>query len=234
MRRLLVALVAVTSLSASAQAVYTWEDADGLHFTDDPAQVPPKAKVKVLAPSAPPGAPGPAPQDATPTEPQVSGPPSPKPRAAPTSAADSGPAESVSPTATPVPTVAPSPPTASPETGADRGAAVDAAVDAALDERAWRARFISATRRVGTLRDRVTALERGRASRADCVPEPLTAAEVSAPGSATRCRSSAAQDRLQVRLAEVHGELREAELELEALEREASSVSVPREWRRGW
>lgn len=229
MRRLLIALVAVTSLSASAQAVYTWEDADGLHFTDDPAQVPPKAKAKVLTPSAPPGAPGPAPQDATPTDPQVSGPPSPEPRAAPTSAADSGPAESVSPTATPVPTVAP-PPTVRPEPAA----AGDSPLDAPLDERAWRARFISATRRVVTLRDRATALERGRASRVDCVPEPLTAAEVSAPGTATRCRSSAAQDRLQARLAEVHGELREAELELEALEREASSVSVPREWRRGW
>jgi hypothetical protein len=226
MRRHLVALVAVTSLVTFGQSVYTWEDADGLHFTDNPAQVPPKAKVKVLAPSAPLGAPGPVPQDAAPTGPQVSSPSSPEPRAAPASAADSGPAESAPPTATGVPTVAPNPPTVSPEPAADR--------DAPLDERAWRARFVSATRRVGTLRDRVTTLERGRASRADCVPEPLTAAEVSAPGGTTRCRSSATQDRLQARLAEVHGELREAELELEALDREASSLSVPREWRRGW
>lgn len=42
MRSLL--LVAVIAVPAFSQTVYTWEDEDGVHYTDDPAQVPKKQK----------------------------------------------------------------------------------------------------------------------------------------------------------------------------------------------
>lgn len=42
MRSLL--LVAVIAVPAFSQTVYTWEDKDGVHYTDDPSQVPKKQK----------------------------------------------------------------------------------------------------------------------------------------------------------------------------------------------
>jgi hypothetical protein len=43
MRPLLLAVMVVGAVPALAQTVYSWEDADGVHYTDDPAQVPARA-----------------------------------------------------------------------------------------------------------------------------------------------------------------------------------------------
>lgn len=39
------ALVAVLAVPVSAQTVYSWEDADGIHYTDDLSQVPKKGRI---------------------------------------------------------------------------------------------------------------------------------------------------------------------------------------------
>ncbi|MFO0595074.1 MAG: DUF4124 domain-containing protein [Myxococcaceae bacterium] len=59
MRRSLFALASLLLVAspAFAQTVYSWEDKDGMHYTDDPSQVPKKAKVgteqMAVAPVAP-------------------------------------------------------------------------------------------------------------------------------------------------------------------------------------
>lgn len=71
-----------------------------------------------------------------------------------------------------------------------------------------------------------------------CVPARLpTGTAVEAPGAVTfglRCGPSPEYERFRLRLAEKKVELGEAKLDLEQLDRRASLESVPREWRRGW
>jgi len=56
--RSLILVAAVIAAPAFSQTVYTWEDEDGVHYTDDPAQVPKKKKVEgvVFEPRAAPKA----------------------------------------------------------------------------------------------------------------------------------------------------------------------------------
>lgn len=42
-------LAALVAISASAQTVYSWEDKDGVHYTDDPSQVPKRVKTQKAA-----------------------------------------------------------------------------------------------------------------------------------------------------------------------------------------
>ena len=53
-------------------------------------------------------------------------------------------------------------------------------------------------------------------------------------GQRTYCQVNPLHDQLRVQLAQEAVELKNAELDLEQLDRRASMVAVPREWRRGW
>lgn len=211
--RTLLAL-ALFSLPVAAQTVYSWEDAEGVHFTDDLSQVPKDARNLEAAQHARVARPAPA---------QT------------TTAAVASPA-----------TAAP----AAPASG--------------LDEREWRGRFVTAHRRISTLQQELRALEASLPPRTECIAPPLvpggavmvngygqpvtvtTGAQVVtqngvrtlvngpvvAPG--TRCRVNELHDRLKVQIAEENVKLKDAQLDLEQLERDASYAGVPREWRRGW
>jgi hypothetical protein len=210
-------IAAVIAVPAFAQtAVYSWEDADGVHYTDDPGQVPKQQKrVETM---------------------QVDAVPSPP---APTSVASSQqPA-----------TTAPGRPSAGEPF-----------------EQAWRERFITANRRIKTLREQISALEATLPPRTECIAQPLIpvgtvqvgstpgAPIVGGPGTqvvtangvttvvngqrvfspTARCQVNGRYDAMRTQIAEKNVELRNAELDLEQLDRQASYDSVPREWRRGW
>ncbi len=180
MRSLL--LVAVIAVPAFSQTVYTWEDEDGVHYTDDPSQVPKKKKVEGVVF---------------------------EPRAAPKSA----PA-----------TVALAPTTSA------------STPEARSNEFQWRDAFVAAHRRIEALRESITALQASLPARTECVPQPVV---VNANGAAAaqpvaRCQVNRLYDQLQVQIGQKRVELATAESELEQLDRRASMVSVPREWRRGW
>lgn len=191
------AATAVVSSLASAQTVYFWEDTDGVHYTDDPSQVPKDAKVeaaalKVRTPVGEPAA------------------------AAPT-----------------VPTTVPS--------GAQY----------AKGERDWRDRFIAAHRKIGTAKQTLAALEENWSSLSlNCqVPPTGSTTQLSAgpaggraapvevqtvAGQQPPCHFGPAQARLRVQIDQAKVQAKDAELDLEQLERQASLEGVPREWRRGW
>lgn len=172
-------LLVVIAVPAFAQTIYTWEDKDGTHATDDLSQVPKTQKVEVTVPEARPAskrleAPKPASVAVTtPTEPS--------------------------------------------------------------SEYEWRDRFIAAHRRIDTLRRSIGALEATLPPRIECVPQRVRAG-VSAPvGQPTaRCQVNALHDQLRMEIEQQKIDLRNAELDLDQLDRRASLVAVPREWRRGW
>lgn len=167
-------LVAVIAVPAFSQTVYTWEDEDGVHYTDDPSQVPKKQKLEGVVF---------------------------EPRAAVVLA----------------PTTAPAP-------------------EAPSNEFQWRDSFIAAHRRIEALRESIRALQASLPARTECVPQPVV---VNANGAATvqpvaRCQVNRLYDQLQVQIGQKRVELATAASELEQLDRRASMVAVPREWRRGW
>ena len=177
MRVRLITFAAVLAVPAFAQTIYTWEDSEGLHYTDDASTIPKKAKV----------------------EGRVSDP----------SPASSGlKAEGAPLAVAPVPT-APS------------------------SEYEWRDRFIAAHRRIDTVRKSIAALEATLPPRTECVPQPVVP-NTRNRGQRTYCQVNALHDQLRVQLAQEAVELKNAELDLEQLDRRASMVAVPREWRRGW
>lgn len=173
--RSLIVLVAVIAVPAFAQTVYSWEDADGLHYTDDAAQVPKEKKAT-----------------GTVFEPRAV------------------------PKATPV-AVAPFP-AAAPET--------------ATIEYQWRDAFIAANRRIDVLRDKIAALQASLPPRTECVPQVGVLGAVAQP--VARCQVNKLYDQLQVEIGQNKVELSVAQSDLEQLDRRASMVGVPREWRRGW
>ncbi len=207
-------LTALIAVPAVAQTVYSWEDTDGVHYTDDPTQVPKRGKVEAMLVDA-----------------------APSPRSAPRTLAASSPAP-----------VAPEP------------------TSAPLNEREWRERFVSANRRITTLRQSLAALESSLPPRTECIPQPLIpvgtvqvgsvggAPITASPGSqlvtsngvttlvngrpvfspAARCQLNPEHDRIQLQIAQKGVELRDAQTDLEQLDRQASYDAVPREWRRGW
>jgi hypothetical protein len=186
----LLTLAAVIAVPASAQMVYSWEDADGLHYTDDPAQVP-KQQRKVEATQV----------DARPSQQQVATAPSPQP------------------------------------------SRVEAAPQ---NERERRERFIGANRRISTLRQELSALQVSLPPRTECIAQPVNTVPgtqvitangvtvVNQPRPLALCQVNALHDAIRVQLGQKEVELRNAELDLEQLDRQASFESVPREWRRGW
>lgn len=177
MRSLLV-LAAVIAVPVSAQTVYTWEDADGIHYTDDASQVPKAKKVEGVV-----------------FEPR------PATRATTVAVA-------------PVPSAAPS----------------------ATNEYQWRDAFIAANRRITNLRESITALQASLPPRTECVPQPVAVTTGTTPvvQPVARCQVNRLYDQMQVEIGQKKVELASAEADLEQLDRRASMVSVPREWRRGW
>lgn len=181
----LILIAALVAAPAFAQQVYTWEDQDGVHYTDDPSQVPKGAKVasEKLAPSRP-----------------------------------SNPGNEVASSTTPA--------AASPQPSSVRAGP--------QDERRWRDRFIEAYRRVDTLKQSINAL-------ATSIPPATTCSTVQqqSPNGAPlplqqQCFPNLTHDRMVAELAQKRVELKDAELDIERLEREATMAQVPREWRRGW
>ena len=183
-------LVALIAVPAFAQTVYSWEDEEGTHYTDDLSQVPRTSRQKVEAQviDARPASAGlvskPAPAQAT---------------------------LAMAP-------VAPGP---------------------SANEAEWRQRFIEARRRIDTVRQGIVALEANLPPRTECVPQPMNV--VTSGGAVIpngqfvqRCQVNPMHDRLRVQIAQQGVELKNAELDLEQLERWASMYSIPREWRRGW
>ena len=178
------ALVVVIAVPAFAQTVYSWEDADGVHYTDDLAQVPKSKKVEEQV------------LEGRPLSKGLSGP---KPA--------------------PVP----------PEVTANEA-------QATANEYEWRDRFIAAHRRIDSLARSISALQSSLPPRIQCVPQPVRlVGGVQRVGQPTsRCQINPFHDQLQAQIAQQSVELRDAQLDLEQLDRRASLEAVPREWRRGW
>ena len=209
------ALAALVAAPVFAQTVYTWEDANGVHYTDDPSQVPPKfRKGNALL-------------------------------------FDEKPRGTVK---------------AQMQTTAQPGLAAQPSRPANNnDERAWRDRFVSATRRISTLEQTLTALRASLPARTECVAQPLvpvgtvrvdntTGAPITtAPGQqvitqngytvvnggtvyspAANCQVNREYDRINKEIELKQVELKDAKTDLDQLDRQASYDGIPREWRRGW
>ncbi|MBM4781997.1 MAG: DUF4124 domain-containing protein [Archangiaceae bacterium] len=184
-------LVLAVFISAPAFAqVFSWEDKDGVHYTNDAASVPKGAKVKKLETDDRPSSAQPAPQ--------------------------------VEVAAAPAPSAAPPSP-ANPSV-----------------EREWRDRFIALNRAIATKKQELNALEVSLPNKVDCVPQqravqpaPGTAAQPFA-ATTTRCVPNSMYDRIKLQIEQKRVEVKDAENDLEQLDRRASFEGVPREWRRGW
>jgi hypothetical protein len=185
----LLTFAAVFAVPAFAQNIYSWEDAEGVHYTDDASKIPKKVKAEARV------------ADAAPVSKGMS---------------------------TPAPTVAVVPASASAST-----------------EFEWRDAFIAAHRRIVTVRKSLAALEASLPPRVDCVVQPAGLVVVDAQATGTpqqplqqgrppRCQVNRVHDQLRVQIAQEEVQLKNAELDLEQLDRRASMQSVPREWRRGW
>lgn len=190
MRHLLVAVL--ISAPAFAQ-VFSWEDKDGVHYTNDAAAVPKGAKVTKVGED-----------DARPTVQQPA----------------------------PVVEVAAAPrPSSSPPSPANPSV-----------EREWRDRFIQLNRAIATKKQELAALEASLPNKVDCVPQPrvpvvnpnTNGQVVPQQQVVTRCLPNAMYDRIKLQIEQKRVELRDAEFDLEQLDRRASFEAVPREWRRGW
>lgn len=187
-RFVLVAVIAM-AVPALAQTVYSWEDDDGVHYTDDLAQVPKKGRVEVQP-------------------------------------VDEGASRPSRPT-----TIAPSPPSR-PATSPGGES----------NEREWRERFVTAHRRISTLKQELAALETSLPPPTRCVTlqrqtPPQSPDVVVLPNpveTRTRCEPNPLYERVKIGIEQKKVEVRDAELDLEQLDRQASYESVPREWRRGW
>lgn len=210
---LLLALLAVPTF---AQTVYSWEDKDGLHYTDDPTRIPRGAKSVVATVGS---------GDTRPT-------------AAASQRSDAG------------------------QPGA---AAAVSATSTAPDERLWRERFVTAHRRIETLKGEIASLQANLPPRTECVPQPLVpvgtvqvgpqagAPVMTGPGAqvvtvngitavnqgtvfaaAAQCQVNPLHDQVVLQIGQRQVALRDAQVDLEYLDRLASQAAVPREWRRGW
>ena len=178
--RFFLLLAVVIAVRVSAQTVYSWEDTDGVHYTDDPAQVPKEKKATGTVF---------------------------EPRASP---------KNTTLVVAPAPSTVPAP-------------------DKPTTEYQWRDSFIAANRRITVLREKIAALLASLPPRTECVPQPVVAnvnGQVQRP--VARCQVNVLYDQLQVEIGQNKVELAAAEADLDQLDRRASMVGVPREWRRGW
>ncbi len=205
------ALAALIAVPAVAQTVYSWEDADGTHYTDDPTQVPKKAKVAAMVVDAAPA----APRQAVAAAPRPASPPSPseaplderawrerfiaanrrittvKQNIAALEASLPPRTECIAQPLVPVGTV---------QVGSTPGAPITAGPGTQV-----------------VTSNGITTVNRG------VVVSP-----------AARCQVNPLHDRLRLQIAQEHVALEDAKLDLEQLDRQASYDAVPREWRRGW
>jgi hypothetical protein len=180
----LLTFAAVIAAPVFAQNIYTWEDAEGLHYTDDASRIPKQTRVELTVAAARPVSRG---ISAGPTAVTVATPPAP-----------------------------------------------------ATAEFKWRDAFIAAHRRIATVRQRMEALKATLPQRTECVPQPGNQQQVDLQGHRPYagpnvvCQVNVLHDQMQVQIAQETVELKNAELDLEQLERRASMQAVPPEWRRGW
>lgn len=179
-------LAVLISAPAFAQ-VFSWEDKDGVHYTNDVAAVPKGAKVTKVAEDV---------SDPVQARPSVEVAAAPRPASSPPSPAN--------------PTV----------------------------EREWRDRFIQLHRAIVTKKQELSALEASLPNKVDCVPQPRVApavnGQVAQQQVVTRCMPNTMHDRIKLQIEQKRVEVKDAENDLEQLDRRASLESVPREWRRGW
>lgn len=206
-------LLALLSLPAAAQTVYSWEDADGVHFTDDLAQVPKEARNLEATQHAA------APRQAAPATASV---------AAPATAAPSR-----------------------TDTALDerewRSRFVTAHRRISTLQQGIQAREASLPPRtecvpqplvpVGTVVVNgpgapITTTPGSQVITQNGVTTVVNGGRVVSP--AARCQVNVLHDRIKLQLAEEQVKLKDAQLDLENLERDASYAGVPREWRRGW
>lgn len=195
-------LLVLLAAATEAQVIYSWEDSEGVHYTDDPARVP-------------------------------------KDRRSVQKRVMEGGAESSGLTSTKAPLP--------PSLGSGPAAPAPIAAPQQPNEREWRDRFIAAYRHIDTLKRSIAALEASLPPRIECAPQPRMAVEtasttnsLSAPGQGPatiphgRCLGNPLHDRIRLQIAQQGVELKDAKLDLEQLERQASQEAIPREWRRGW
>ncbi len=185
-------LAVLISAPAFAQ-VFTWEDKDGVHYTNDASAVPKGAKVTKVAEDVS------APVRASP----------------PVEVAAAAPKPAPSPTASPTSPANPS------------------------VEREWRDRFIQLNRAIATKKQELAALEASLPNKVECVPQPRIAPVANGQVAqqqqiVTRCLPNSMHDRIKLQIEQKRVELKDAENDLEQLDRRASFEAVPREWRRGW
>ena len=186
--RWLLVVVLFASQAASAQVIYRWVDTEGvMHFTDDPASIPPKFRASAST--------MPAKELGVVLVKDTS-----------TSEPPAGPGETAKPSVAPAPDDRPS-----------------AEEEAAQSERKWRGAFKTLNRRIEELESSLVA-ERKRLE---------TAANLAYYNAATGMYvSSGEADLIKEKIRKAELELKQAQEELQDLEREASRNSIPREWRR--
>lgn len=210
---------ALVAVPAVAQTVYSWEDADGVHYTDDPSQVPKKTK-KVGA-----------------TTYQVDN----RPRATPA-------ATPVATQRSPGLTAEPSRPAAKLDERGWRDRFVTATRRITTLEqgiKALQAALPPRTECVPQPLIPVGTVQVGQQQGAPITTTPgqqvvtnngyttvVNGNRVYSP--AARCQVNAEYDRINREIELKRVELRDAQTDLEQLDRQASYDGVPREWRRGW
>lgn len=211
----LLAFLAVLSLPVAAQTVYSWEDAEGVHFTDDLSQVPKGAKKFEATLNA------------------QSPRPAPSPVAAPA-------------VARPAPAA---PARAEPQLDERlwRERFVTATRRISTRQENIRALEASLPPRTECVAQPLVAVGTvpGNAQGAPITTAPgaqvITQNGITTVVSSNRvgalparCQVNELHDRLKLQIAQEQVRLKDAQLDLDSLEREASYAGVPREWRRGW
>jgi hypothetical protein len=243
MTRLLVSF-ALFALPAAAQTIYSWEDKDGTHYTDDPSMVPNNARMDATLLKAKQKA-QPQPQQADDQQVVITD-SNPQPKPVATQAAVTQPQQPL--------------------------AAQPARVDDNV-ERQWRDRFIEVNRRIETLEKNYRALEKTRPQQVQCsgsayqpapsntyqvdpqtgapiIPAGTTFYSNNSPatvnGAATtmingrpyiavpNCAANPEYERITREMELTQVQLSDARKDLEQLDRIASQNAIPREWRRGW
>lgn len=215
----LLAILSLLSLPAAAQTVYSWEDAEGVHFTDDLSQVPKGAKnvQATLNSQAPRPAPAPA---ATPT---------PAPSAARAPAAAPARAE----------------PQLDERAWRDRFVIANRRISTLQENiRALEASLPPRTEcvaqpivPVGTVPGNTQGAPITTTPGSQVITQNGVTTVVSSNRVGTlpaRCQVNELHDRIKLQIAQEQVRLKDAQTDLDTLEREASYAGVPREWRRGW
>jgi hypothetical protein len=192
-------------LAAGGEPVYRWTDEEGLHYSNDPAAVPPGVKPDVT---------GGAELDEVTTRPAQE--PAAEPPANGRREADAAPRHRVEAEREP------RGPSEADRTAMDRA---EAERQRAESERSWREAFRAAREKI---RELEAQLARDRAALAD----PTAAGMALARDPVGGVYPSPEYEETRARVQRNERELERARRTLEDLDREASSKAIPREWRR--